>query len=874
LSEAERVVFFRERLFRLPLRHFLPLHHPVRHLQALLKAVGRAKDEAVGPEEVIDHARRSLAKLEGEKASAAEIAEARRRLEFALVYRAMDEELHRAGRIDFGDQILFALRILERCPHVLAALRRRFRHILVDEFQDTNVAQFELIKLLAGGHRNITVVGDDDQSIYKFRGAAIGNILGFSSSYPDRSLVVLTRSYRSGQVILDAAYRLIQHNNPERLEVQEKIEKRLQAAPEAPGAIEHHRYDTLPHEAEAVVARIRALAASGCALKDLAILVRSNRDAEAFLMALAAAGIPHEFSGHRNLFVRPEVMTCISFLRSVTRPSDSQSLFALAASDVYAMPMADLSRLSELARRRHQSLRRLIAEAAGDGSLTDTGGAAAHSAADVPEPVLGPEGRAAARRLEQDLTAFTEAARRRTTGELLYEFLTESGTLAALTAAATAEAEEKIRNLARFFELTNRVSRIGLADRAHAFVDHLDLLIEAGDEPLAAEPDPDFEAVRVLTVHRAKGLEFPVVFVANLVDRKFPTQGRRDAIELPPELYREPVAGGDFHLSEERRLFYVAMTRARRLLVLTSAADHGGVATRKLSRFVIESLDLAPAQAGAAIAGTALGTIARHATSPAAPPASQFRLPGPDDVLRLSYTRIESYLTCPLRYKFAYVFHAPAIAHHRQSYGKAMHDAIAHLLRGRMGGASPAVDDLREAFRNAWRSEGFLSREHEERRFEAGIRTLERFYAQETAGGTRPAQVEKEFAFTRGKSRVEGRFDRVDLGPDGATVIDYKTANVTERSEAERQARHSLQLRLYALAYRHQSGALPRRGELRFVETGLAGAAELGEKEAGEAEEAIDRAAEGIRAGRFEAQPSLPICAACAFVRICPHAAT
>ncbi len=865
LSEAERVVFFRERLFRLPLRHFLPLHNPVRHLQALLRAIARAKDEAVGPEEYIAHARTKVAAAADDKDAKASAA---RQLEVAECYRVMDEELHRAGRIDFGDQILLALRLLRECPHVLAALRRAFRYILVDEFQDTNVAQFELLKFLAGGHRNLTVVGDDDQSIYKFRGAAIGNILSFTATYPDRSLVVLTRSYRSGQAILDAAYRLIQNNNPERLEVQEKIQKRLHAAAGFAGAIEHRRYDTIHAEADAVAARIRGLAEAGRPLRDIAVLIRSNRDAGPFLDALGASGMPHEFSGHRDLFAREEVRLCIDFLRAVTRPFDSQSVFALAASAVYAMPMTDLARLGERARRRHRSLRRVIAEAAAGGEEPE--GTGEHEEVGR----LSDEGIAAAQRLDRDLASYIEASRRRTTGELLYQFLTESGYLAELTGAGTAEAEEKIRNLARFFDLITRTSRLALADRAHAFVEHLDLLIEAGDEPQAAEPDPDLEAVRVLTVHRAKGLEFPVVFVANLAMWKFPTRGRRDAIELPPELYRQPVAGGDFHLSEERRLFYVAMTRARELLVLSSAADHGGPAPRKLSQFVIEALDLAPDAAKAPVLASPLETIERHGIPTATLPAPAFRLPRPEEILRLSHTRIDAYTTCPLRYKFAYVLNAPVIPHHRQSYGKAMHAAIASFLTSRIRGEPLEFADIQDALRDAWRSEGYLSREHEERRFEAGIATLERFYKREMASSRVPAQVEREFAFAHGKSRIEGRFDRVDLDPDGATVIDYKTSITEDQADADKEARKSMQLRLYALAYRHQSGVLPRRVELRFVETGITGGAVLGDKEMAEAEAAIDRVAVGIRAGNFEPHPSPMACAHCAFSRICPHAVT
>jgi DNA helicase-2/ATP-dependent DNA helicase PcrA len=257
--------------------------------------------------------------------------------------------------------------------------------------------------------------------------------------------------------------------------------------------------------------------------------VRSNRDADPFLSALVAAGIPHEFSGNRGLFNREEVRMAIAFLRAITRRTDAQSLMTVAGSPVYAIPMADLVQLSDFGRARRRSLHWAFAEARSHGVAAMTSGA-------VPGlEALSPAGAEAVVRLAADLERWVELARRKTTGELLYQFLADTGILAELSAAGTMEAEEKILNLGRFFTLVSRYTDVAVADRAPAFTDHMDLLIEAGDDPQAADPDPDRDAVRVLTVHRAKGLEFPVVFAVNLVAQKFPLQERRDAIRLPPE---------------------------------------------------------------------------------------------------------------------------------------------------------------------------------------------------------------------------------------------------------------------------------------------------------------------------------------------------
>jgi ATP-dependent DNA helicase UvrD/PcrA len=396
----------------------------------------------------------------------------------------------------------------------------------------------------------------------------------------------------------------------------------------------------------------------------------------------------------------------------------------------------------------------------------------------------------------------------------------------------------------------------------------------------------------VLTVHRAKGLEFPVVFVVNLVAQKFPVQERRDAIRLPDELVADlgaapvdgsgadaaPSAGHDgrnLHLEEERRLFYVAMTRARHRLFFTCAVDHGGFRARKPSLFVAEALDLAAGAPRLAPAAAARETIDRNQiASPGTLPATPAtrRSPNPDEPLDLSFSRLETYAECPLRFKFAYRLRVPSIPHHSQSYGKSIHDAIEFVLRARMNGHSPTHAEIHAAFRQAWRSEGYLSREHEERRFEAGLRTLERFAAEEAQSRVRPAQVEKEFTFDFEGDRVNGRFDRVDLEPVGATIIDYKTSLVVEPAEATERARKSMQLKLYAMAYQRQSGRLPLRGELRFVESGLTAGMEYAPADLEAVSEFIRQVAAGIRAEDFTPRPSPQACSGCAFQRICPAA--
>ena len=200
-------------------------------------------------------------------------------MELAATYAKYQELMAREGNIDFGDQIVLALRLLFERPHVRNLYQRRFKYILVDEFQDTNYAQFELVKRLGARHHNVAVVADDDQAIYRWRGAAISNVLGFLDHYAGTRQVVLTENFRSHQAVLDAAYRLIVYNNPDRLEVRSGIVKHLTAVREAPGPEPTTlHYETATQEADAVAQMIREHVEAGAwRFSDVAVLVRSQR---------------------------------------------------------------------------------------------------------------------------------------------------------------------------------------------------------------------------------------------------------------------------------------------------------------------------------------------------------------------------------------------------------------------------------------------------------------------------------------------------------------------------------------------------------------------------------------------------------------------
>jgi DNA helicase-2/ATP-dependent DNA helicase PcrA len=862
LNRAEQVLFLRTRLFELPLDHFRPLGDPTRHLQALTGLFGRAKDEDVAPEAYLAHATALAADAEAHPEDAERRDLAARSLELARTYGTYRDLMARGGFVDFGDQIFLVLRLFRERPYVLAHYQRRFRYILVDEFQDTNYAQFELVKLLAGRHRNVTVVGDDDQAIFRFRGASMSNILGFDAAYPDARRVVLIENYRSGQNLLDAAHRLIRHNDPDRLEAARGIDKRLVAAGGSGSEPVHTVYETITQEADAVAGAIEEDVKGGRrAYRDFAILVRANADADPFLRSLNLRGVPWTFSGNQGLYARQEVRLCIAFLRALARPDDSVSVYALAASWLFGVPPVDLARCGAHADRRNRWLFDVLR------GLDET-----------PElrAALSAEGAEAIARLVKELERYLGLAAELGTGELLYQFLADSGWLGRMSRASTAREEVEVQNVARFFRRIQDATQVLPRDHVREFVKHLDALIEAGEDPAVAEADVDVPAVRVLTVHKAKGLEFPVVFVVGLVQGRFPWPSRGDVLELPDDLLRDRPSSPDFRLQEERRLFYVAMTRAKETLHLTSARDYGGRSTRKVSQFVLEALNLSR-DAARPVKGTALEDL-RAFAAPAEAGAEAEAPLGPDVVLELSHRQVDDYQTCPLKYRYVHVLRVPIRRHHTVVYGETLHRVVEHYLRRRAAGLYTPLEDLLETYDREWRNEGFLTWGHEVARRDAGRAAIERFWHEEEASGTRPTSVEREFGVNLpdagGLTRVRGRWDRVDETDDGSVIVDYKSSNVREPARAEERATDSLQLQIYALAWRQMFGRLPARVELRFLESGVVGRHTPTEEDAETALAAVRAAAVGIRARRFTATPSYQACRYCAYSQICPYTAS
>jgi len=856
LTRPGSAVFFREHLFEFNLSYYRPLADPTRFIEALISLFSRAKDEDISPQEYFSFAQDLMLKAKNIPEDSALEEEARQQIEIAQAYIKYQELLTKEGLVDFGNQFYLTLKLLREHPLILKKYQKQFKYILVDEFQDTNYAQFQIIKLLAGEAKNIAVVADDDQCIYRWRGAAYSNVLNFMESFPESKKISLIRNYRSGQTILDSAYQLIQHNNPERFEVKANIDKKLVAANGKGSPAEHRHFEANSQEADWISQAIKEKMLSGdYKYRDFAILVRSNSDAKTYLQSLNMQDILWQFSGNQGLYSREEVKLCISFLRVVSNQSDSLNLYYLSSSLVYGLGLADLTLCMHYSDRRNKSLYSVFKNIDGIQELAE----------------VSPESKGKIKKIIEDLDKFMNVSRQETTGRLLYTFLTETGYLKKLTREQSLESEAKIQNLAKFFNIVRDFELVAQEDRVIYFTNYLNLLIEAGDDPPTVEADLDTDAVNVLTIHKAKGLEFRVVFLVSLVNGRFPVPRRRQPIELPDALIKEILPSGDFHLQEERRLFYVGMTRAKEALYFTSASDYGGQRLRRISQFIIEALGKEVAEKEK-IKTKAIEEIRRFAPAIAAKKTKKEKLPA-DKVISLSYYHIDDYLTCPLKYKYVNILRVPIMEHHTVVYGRAMHEAVCKFFQYKLAGKNMELSELLDTFSKSFDPQGFLDEKHQEERFRIGSDALARFYHSENTKDTKPLYIEKAFSFMQENNKIAGRFDRIDIEQGQAVIIDFKTSQISRQEDADRRTKESLQLVLYALAYKNIQGKLPKRVELHFLESGLIGNAVVKEANLETIIEKINEVSAGIRRQDFSARPAYMSCTYCAYSQICPSAA-
>jgi DNA helicase II / ATP-dependent DNA helicase PcrA len=561
-TPADRLALLLERIDELSLRHHEIRGNPAPLLASFVSRIDRLKDEMVTADDYRRYAERLAAAAEGDAARG----HANREREFARLYADHDRLLSARGALDFGDLILQAFRLLHERPHVRERVARRFRYVLVDEYQDTNFAQGMLLRLLVEEHRNVTVVGDDDQAIYRFRGASQKNLLDFQREFPDAGRVRLERNYRSGRRILEAAGAVV-------APVPERIPKKLRGA--SGGGVRFWRCRSERAQAQAVAAEAEQLIAAGVAPSEIGVLVRSVKaEGATIASALEERAVPARTCGAAAYFQRAEVRDVLAWLRALADPHDSGAVVRALSRPPIELRSVDVARLTQLARRRKLDMPSAVAAA-------------------LEGPQLSEEGRDRARTFLRLYRSASGAFNDRRPDAFVLRLIERIGLRRQQVFATQADTVERLRNIAKLSELATAYMHREPQATARDFTRYLAAVAESGLREEEAIGVPAAPAVQVMTMHAAKGLEFDHVFVLGLSAARMPGPFRSQADGVPDELLKErlPAAGGRAaHDDEMRRLLHVAMTRARKGLVLAWAESAQPGATPRPSPFYEEAL--------------------------------------------------------------------------------------------------------------------------------------------------------------------------------------------------------------------------------------------------------------------------------------------
>jgi DNA helicase-2/ATP-dependent DNA helicase PcrA len=889
MTQAESYILFRRHLYEMPLEKFRPLGNPAKFISDILSHFSRLQDEDISPKDYIDFATQLSETDDVEKEKKLEAKE------LSQTYKKYSEIKVVNSKLDFGDLIITVLNLFRSKPNILDKYHKKYKYILVDEYQDTNFTQNVMVNMLALGKEvakaesndrslaNITVVGDDDQSIYKFRGAAISNILQFKDLYPFAKSVVLTKNYRSQQEILDASYRLIKNNDPHRLEVTEKIDKRLVSSitEQIQNSVSFIHTTTSSFEADRIVEEIKTLVGESSELNtefnvegqatftpnnkvyrfnDIAILARANSHLDEIVKTLRFNGIPFKLGGARSLYARPEISILISFLKVVVDYSDEVSMFNILSMEEWGLTPRDLVEIMRIARSKNlTTFESMEAVLEMKDKLSDV---AIESIKKLTE-ILN--------------SCFDMQKDGRGAGEILFSFFEKSGMKDKYLKQEDGKYQFVVDNIKKYFDMINKFWVNNPNTNIYEYLDYLNYSIEVGESPtIDSDLFDEVDAVNLLTIHSSKGLEFPVVFVINMVSDRFPSRNRSDAIPIPNGLIKELLTEGDSgveHLMEERRLAYVAFTRAKEKLYITAADLYSeGKRKKKLSPFIYECLNKDIVNEKAQVDKNAKEIIIKEGKD-----LLVYENLGLKVSNEFSFTQINKYIQCPKAYKYEYIFKIPTKPNSALSFGSTVHNTLKHLYEqlkasksGLEGLITPlTLEEVLENYSKNWIDLGYDSKKHMLERFESGKDMFKDYFKNVYSIKESPLFLEKSFKMGIEDYILIGRIDRIDLietvdGEKWVEIIDYKTG----KAKTTKDLKDDMQLPLYAYIVEKTMALKVKKASYLYIEHGVKTEVEIGMKKTEQILKLINEAVQKIRDGDFTV-PAGHDCRFCNYKDIC-----
>ena len=867
LDEFDHWILLRRNLRRLHLEKYRRLADPGQFLNDFVEFFSRCQDELVSAEDYQRYAAGLAARMEAERETLDEDTLVERletvalQQELARAYRASEELLREKNRVSFGSLITGAVGLLERDAQLRGALQKKYRYILVDEFQDTNIAQLRLLELLAGPARNILAVGDNDQAIYRFRGASFASFKLFlerfagwkegQDSTPFR--VALTENYRSTPNILRVAMQVIGQNA-----VSADFPKKILSPNEPPGEkIRIVELATPEEEARWVASELERIHGAGRRWKDFAVLYRQHAHRDHLVEELSRRKIPFVIT-RLSILEHPLVRDALAYLRLIAAPYDDIACARVLAAPAWQLRAQDLVRLAEKARKEKKVIYDLLQLPQGQ------------LAFDHSQAALG--------QLVEFVSSQKKTLKRCTAREIL-GVLTD---WLEIRQRAKEHDRKYVKRLAEFMkEWEPKSETRGLAE----FIEYLDYYAQAGGV-VSLEDNAPPDAVQLMTVHAAKGLEFPQVFLLRVNNRAFPATERPRVFEFPVELMKEGAPAEQFHIQEERRLFYVALTRAEERLTITTVTEKKGKVPVFIEDILMEPaikrLDVRQMMPKLPPAEVEQRAPDEHredvqlfpaAAEPAkifsriADWAEEFHPPSPEP-LTLSPSALSGYRTCPQRYLFGYLWSLREGPKAAMTFGAVMHTTIKRFVDQLRKGVKLSFDEVQGIFETEWNSKGFEDQYQEEEYKKDGLEQLRAFHTGMIAELPQAVGQEKAFELPLDNNVIiKGRIDQINaLGnePD-VEIVDYKTG----RPKKDADAKKDLQLSLYALAVKEILELNPVRLVFHYLQDNRRQETTRDAKQLDEAQKVVQEAAADIRAGQFRAKRGF-ICRNCAYRPICP----
>jgi len=892
-------------------------NNAVNVIEALIDGISTFKDELITPDELATYLDK---KFKEEKTLVQDIEQfdyLQKLCDLHKIYVRHQDYLKKSKLIDFDEMITSTIELFRKKPNVLARYHNKFKHVLVDEFQDNNYAQLELVKLLAPTG-NVTVVGDDDQSIYRFQGAYVANFQHFIDSYKNNvKVIVLRQNYRSTQCIVNLASQLLQN-------VPNRQPKELFSSNEEGDKVAIVRCGHDMAEVEFVVNRIKELLGSKInrrdgstrplSFKDFAVLSRRRIDGKKFAQALNAYGIPATFVGEANIFNSSIGRDLLAYLDIASNPTRS-GLAIIRILKNSGISDQNIARINQEAKKRSRK------------SETDS---------DFVYDVLLDLGAPELDQLDElfdiqkQFQTLTSLPHQNTVSETIFAVMMSVTDLYKSATLSDSLADRKKQTILKeLYHISLEFESQNQNGTLSEFIDYLRLL---GEFDVELEENTEIrDAVQVSTIHQSKGKEFPIVFVTDVAQGKLPLRYQAKKFYVPNDLAKGLLKGEDektLSLQEERRLFYVAMTRAQNQLYVVFPTKYAqNVRQSKPSIFLDEiEFEKNPFVQVVDFVGTTQETllqeqdkisiIRQDMQAKATKFVNQMQLESAiarivdlakidyfeknhtlegfdtdelftvesnkdveallvgeriplinKDTLKLSATKFETYMKCPLQFKFEHVLEIPTPSQTFFNLGRAVHKVAEKLTDLEKEGTKPTEEIAFEILEKHWDSNSYKSKKKEQEDLDMAKEMIRYYLKWISENSNKAIDVEKRFKIEIGGIPVTGSIDRVEQTSSGEfQVIDFKTGGIYETKNSIKE---DTQMNVYAMAVENLYGKLPEKTSLLYLKGEKMLENVLKTDNLDKVKAKLEDVTKSILNEEFEAKPEKGACYSCAFKSIC-----